>query len=63
MSGGVGNYKHLIEGINHQRIDAASTAHLFNFIGDGLFKARESLLSQGVELAYWPDISSLTLNE
>lgn len=63
MSGGVGNYKHLIEGINHQRIDAASTAHLFNFIGDGLFRARESLLSQGVELAYWPDISSLTLNE
>jgi len=63
MSGGVGNYKHLIEGINHQRIDAASTAHLFNFIGDGLFRARESLLSQGVELAYWPDISSLALNE
>ena len=63
MSGGVGNYKHLVEGINHQRIDAASTAHLFNFIGDGLFRARESLLSQGVELAYWPDISSLALNE
>lgn len=63
MSGGVGNYKHLIEGIKHPRVDAASTAHLFNFIGDGLSRARESLLSQGVELAYWPEISSIIASE
>ena len=62
MSGGVGNYRHLIEGINHPLVDAASTAHLFNFIGDGLHKARESLLSSGMNLASWPDISSLDLN-
>lgn len=53
MAGGVGNAGHLLEGILHSRIDAVTTAHLFNFVGDGLAKARSTLLAQGVILPIW----------
>lgn len=53
MAGGVGNGAHLAEGLSDPRVDAVATAHLFNFVGDGLRRARESLMSQGVHLASW----------
>ena len=34
-------------------------AHLFNFVGDGLKKARASVLAQRIRLANWPPLSQL----
>jgi len=53
LAGGVGNANHLAEGLADPRVDAVATAHLFNFVGDGLKKARQSLVSSGVELPIW----------
>lgn len=61
LAGGVGNSRHLIEGFSDPRVNAVATAHLFNFVGDGLKRARESLLAQGACLAAWPDRASLRL--
>ena len=53
LAGGVGNASHLFEGLNDIRVDAAATAHLFNFVGDGLKKARKKLINEGVKLPVW----------
>ena len=44
LAGGAGNSTHLLEGLLDKRVDAVATAHLFNFIGDGLKKARLDLI-------------------
>jgi len=56
MAGGAGNAQHFEDGLNDRRIDAVATAHLFNFIGDGLQQARNNLIFKGVELAKWPSV-------
>ncbi|BDW83642.1 imidazole glycerol phosphate synthase subunit HisF [Erythrobacter sp. Dej080120_24] len=61
MAGGVGNATHLAAGLADERVDAVATAHLFNFVGDGLRKARHALLDSGVELAQWPDLGAVDL--
>jgi cyclase len=53
LAGGVGNATHLASGLDDSRVDAVATAHLFNFIGDGLKQARQSLISAGVDLPLW----------
>ena len=53
ISGGAGNGRHLIEGLKHNRIDAVSSSHLFNFIGDGLKIAREEAINNKIKLANW----------
>jgi cyclase len=53
MSGGAGNQKHLIDGLEDTRIDAVATAHLFNFVNDGLRLARESIINNGFDLPSW----------
>jgi len=53
LAGGVGNATHLAAGLADPRVDAAATAHLFNFIGDGLKQARQSLISGGLNLPLW----------
>jgi cyclase len=53
LAGGVGNATHLAAGLAESRVDAVATAHLFNFVGDGLKRARQSLISNGVELPLW----------
>lgn len=53
LAGGAGNAKHLATGLTETRVDAVATAHLFNFIGDGLKKARHSLISDGIALPFW----------
>ena len=53
IAGGAGQYHHLAEGLKDDRIDAVATAHLFNFVGDGLVKARFGLLEQGFSLGEW----------
>jgi cyclase len=53
LAGGVGNAKHLAAGLADPRVDAVSTANLFNFVGDGLKQARHALVSSGVVLPLW----------
>jgi len=60
LAGGVGNSSHLAEGIADARVDATATAHLFNFVGDGLKQARHSLVASGVDLPVW-DVRQLDI--
>jgi cyclase len=53
LAGGVGNATHLAAGLADPRVDAVATAHLFNFVGDGLKQARQALISAGVVLPLW----------
>lgn len=53
LAGGVGNATHLAEGLADPRVDAVATAHLFNFVGDGLKQARELLTAGGIVLPIW----------
>jgi cyclase len=53
LAGGVGNATHLAAGMADTRVDAVATAHLFNFVGDGLKLARQALISGGVPLPLW----------
>ena len=53
LSGGAGNSQHLISGLINERIDAVNTSHLFNFIGDGLKRARENAINSKIKLAKW----------
>jgi cyclase len=59
LAGGVGNVTHLKAGLQDPRVDAVATANLFNFIGDGLQRARESLIRQGSNLAVWFPINDI----
>lgn len=49
-SGGAGNKNHFEEALLEKYIDAASTANLFNFIGNGLPVARNYLLNRNINL-------------
>jgi cyclase len=53
FAGGVGNSNHLDLGLRDNRVDAVATAHLFNFIGNGLESARINLLSAGHKFPTW----------
>ena len=53
LAGGAGNPSHLLIGLQHARVDAVATANLFNFVGDGLKEARNSLVSNGIVLPMW----------
>jgi cyclase len=53
ISGGAGNERHLIQGLNIQNVSAVATANLFNFIGDGLPIARNKIIESGENLALW----------
>ena len=53
LAGGAGNSSHLAAGLFDSRVDAVSSAHLFNFVGDGLKRARMSLISAGIALPIW----------
>ena len=62
LAGGAGNSDHLIVGLEHSRIDAVATANLLNFVGDGLKKARQELVSGGIVLPMW-DLEFRTVHE
>ena len=59
LAGGAGHSQHLIEGLLDERVDAVATAHLFNFVGEGLKKARESVRLHDIDLASWPTLFEL----
>ena len=53
LAGGAGNASHLAAGLADSRVDAVATANLFNFVGNGLQKARDYLILNGVDLPLW----------
>jgi len=53
LAGGVGNSEHFHKGLMDGRVDAVATAHLFNFVGDGLARARENLKKNGHVFPQW----------
>lgn len=53
LAGGAGNAAHLEAGLKDSRVDAVATAHLFNFVGDGLQRARQALIQNGIPLPVW----------
>lgn len=53
LAGGIGNASHFALGFSDCRVDALATANLFNFVGDGLKMARQSLVNGGVRLPLW----------
>lgn len=50
IAGGAGNSLHLEAGLRDDRVDAVATAHLLNFVGDGLARARANLIAGGIPL-------------
>jgi cyclase len=50
LAGGVGNSKHLAEGLSDHRVDAVATANLLNFMGNGLALARAELIDTNFDL-------------
>jgi cyclase len=53
LAGGAGKYEHFADALQDDRVNAVATANLFNFIGNGLEKSRNKLLSNGFNLAHW----------
>lgn len=52
-SGGVGDFEHFLQGLRLRGVSGASTANIFNFMADGLTKARGYIEENGIELAKW----------
>jgi len=50
IKGGIGNADHIVAGLAENRVDAVATAHLLNFMGNGLARARELAISGGINL-------------
>ena len=53
LAGGAGKPEHFEFGLNDHRVDAVSTAHLFNFVGNSLQLSRNYLLSKELPLVSW----------
>ncbi len=53
LAGGAGNHLHLAEGLGLPKVDAVATAHLLNFVGNGLDNARRRLGEMKIDLATW----------
>ena len=53
ISGGTGNYQHVLEGFKKNNFNAISTANLLNFIGDGLTKMRNKLIENKINFPFW----------
>ena len=52
-SGGVGNFEHLLQGLQIANVTGASTANIYNFMSDGLTQARTFIERGGLPLARW----------
>lgn len=50
ICGGCGKGEHMIRALERKDVDAVATANLFNFIGDGLQKARDQVFSRGIDI-------------
>jgi imidazole glycerol-phosphate synthase subunit HisF len=52
-SGGVGEFQHLMDGINLGGASAVSAANIFHYIGNGLVKAKQYMLNEGCAVPMW----------
>ncbi len=52
-SGGVGEFQHLTEGIELGGASAVSAANIFHYIGNGLVKAKQHMISKGASVPMW----------
>lgn len=59
IAGGAGNESHMIKGLNLKGVSAVSTANLFNFIGDGIPKARRKILDLNINIANFNKINKI----
>lgn len=54
IAGGVGNARHVAEGLHHESVNAVCTANLLNFVGNGLEICRKQITDkENLELASW----------
>lgn len=53
LSGGAGKPQHLLEALSDPRVQAVSTAHLFNFMGSTLQQTRNLISSSDIDLPNW----------
>lgn len=53
LSGGASKAAHFLSVMTDSRVNALATAHLFNFVGDGLQLARQALIGAGIDLPSW----------
>jgi cyclase len=51
LSGGIGKPEHILQGLSDERINGVSTGHLFNFVGNGLKIARQTLVNHKIQVA------------
>ena len=59
ISGGIGKIADIEESLRLDFINAVSTAHLLNFIGDSLQNTRRLCLNKGIDLAMWPNLKDV----
>jgi len=52
-SGGAGRFDHFIKAYQECKVSGASTADLFNFMGDGLSECRKEIIANGIPMAKW----------
>lgn len=57
LAGGAGKPSHFAEGLSDTRVSAVATAHLFNFVGNGLALARIDLIKHGFQLPIWSELA------
>lgn len=50
LMGGIGNGKHILEGLKNENIDGISTANLLNFIGNTFEKIRSDLIKKKINI-------------
>ena len=59
IAGGIGKIDDIVNSLKEKYINAVSTAHLLNFIGNSLQKVREKSYENYINIAKWNDISQL----
>lgn len=50
LAGGTGKGQHISAALQSEQVSAVATSNLLNFIGDGLYRAREEVIKGGTEL-------------
>ena len=62
IAGGIGKSEHILSSLSKNYINAVSTAHLLNFIGDALQNCRDEAFIKNINLAKWMHIKDLKIN-
>jgi cyclase len=59
IAGGIGKSEHILNSLSKNYINAVSTAHLLNFIGEALKNCRDEAYIKNINLAKWIHIKDL----